>query len=279
MLSAADYAFLTDFLRRRSGLSITSEKAYLIESRLKPIASRLGLKSAADLVRRLRRGDEALAGTVSDAMTTNETSFFRDKIPFDRLRDAMLPALLTARRDVSRLRIWSSAASTGQEPYSIAMVLDALPQLAAWTTELLATDINAEIIERAKEGFYSEFEVLRGLPIQMLARHFHQQAGEWRVSSSIRSRVQFQIFNLLDSFKPLGQFDIIFCRNVLIYFDQPTKHDVLGRLVDALAPDGYLVLGSAETVLGSGEGLQPLINARGIYSKRGSVQPPRVAAG
>ena len=278
MLSAADYAFLVDFLRRRSGLSITSEKTYLIESRLKPVASRLGFKTAAELVRRLRMPDDTLSRAVTDAMTTNETSFFRDKVPFDQFRDVMLPALSAARREDARLRIWCSAASSGQEPYSVAMIIDAAAQLAGWTIDLVASDINVEMIDRAREGLYSQFEVLRGLPIQMLARHFHHEGGEWRVSSSIRARVQFEAFNLLDSFEPLGQFDVIFCRNVLIYFDQATKHDVLGRLADALAPDGYLVLGSAETVLGSGKGLEPLVNARGIYVKAGA-QPQRAGTG
>jgi chemotaxis protein methyltransferase CheR len=278
MLNAADYAFLTDFLRRRSGLSITSEKAYLIESRLKPVASRMGFKTASDLVRRLRTADETLSRVVIDAMTTNETSFFRDKIPFDQFRDVMLPALVAARRDESRLRIWCNAASSGQEPYSLAMIIEATASLAGWTIDLVASDINAEMIDRAKEGLYSQFEVLRGLPIQMLARHFHHEGGEWRLSSAIRGRVQFEVFNLLDSFEPLGQFDVIFCRNVLMYVEQQTKHDVLGRLVDALAPDGYLVLGSAETVLGSGKGLEPLFGARGIYAKSGA-RPPRAAAG
>jgi len=277
MLNVTDYAFLADFLRRRSGLSITSEKAYLIESRLKPIASRLGLKTAAELVRRLRTEDEGLARVVTDAMTTNETSFFRDKVPFDQFRDVMLPALSAARRDDARLRIWSSAASSGQEAYSLAMIIEASASLAGWTIDLVATDINAEMVERGRDGLYSQFEVLRGLPIQMLARHFHHEGGEWRLSSSIRNRVRFEMFNLLDSYEPLGQFDVIFCRNVLIYFDQKLKLEVLGRLADALAPDGYLVLGSAETVLGYGKKLEPLVNARGIYVKSGA-QPPRSAA-
>jgi chemotaxis protein methyltransferase CheR len=279
MLSVADYAFLAEFLRRRSGLSITSEKAHLIESRLKPVASRLGFKTAAELVRRLRTEDETLSRVVTDAMTTNETSFFRDKVPFDQFRDVMLPALATARRDDSRLRIWSSAASSGQEAYSLAMIIEATASLAGWTIDLLASDINVEMVERGKEGLYSQFEVLRGLPIQMLARHFHHEGegGEWRLSSSIRNRVRFELFNLMDSYKPLGQFDVIFCRNVLIYFDQQMKLDVLGRLADALAPDGYLVLGSAETVLGYGKALEPLGNARGIYVKSG--MQPRAAAG
>ena len=270
MLSLADHTFLADFLRRRSGLSITSEKSYLIESRLKPVASRLGLKTAAELVRSLRTADETLARIVTDAMTTNETSFFRDKVPFDQFRDVMLPALTAARRDAATLRIWSSAASSGQEAYSLAMILDAASSVAGWTIDLVASDISADMVERGREGLYSHFEVLRGLPIQMLARHFHHEGEEWRLSSSIRQRVRFELFNLLDSYEPLGQFDAIFCRNVLIYFDQQTKQDVLDRLTGALAPDGYLVLGSAETVLGLGAALEPIVNARGIYMKSGA---------
>ena len=277
MLNAVDYSFLSDFLRRRSGLSINSEKAYLIESRLKPIALRSGFKTATDLVRRLRTGDEGLARTVVQAMTTNETSFFRDKVPFDQFRDVMLPALMTARQSESRLRIWCTAASSGQEPYSIAMIIEGAAQLAGWSIDIVASDINVEMIDRAKEGLYNQFEVLRGLPIQMLGRHFHNEGGEWRISSSIRQRVQFEVFNLIDSFATLGQLDVIFCRNVLMYFDSSLKHDVLGRLSDALAADGYLVLGSAETVLGSGKGLEPLVNARGIYVKSGAQ--PRAVVG
>ena len=277
MLNALDYSFLAEFLRRRSGLSINSEKAYLIESRLKPIALRSGFKTATDLVRRLRTGDEGLARTVVQAMTTNETSFFRDKVPFDQFRDVMLPALMTARQSEARLRIWCTAASSGQEPYSLAMIIEGAAQLAGWSIDIVASDINVEMIDRAKEGLYNQFEVLRGLPIQMLGRHFHNEGGEWRISSSIRQRVQFEVFNLIDSFEPLGQFDVIFCRNVLMYFDSSLKHDVLGRLSDALAPDGYLVLGSAETVLGSGKGLEPLVNARGIYVKSGAQ--PRAVVG
>jgi chemotaxis protein methyltransferase CheR len=279
MLSPVDYTFLADFLRRRSGLSISSEKVYLIESRLKPVASRLGFRTASDLIRRLKTGDESLSRAVTEAMTTNETSFFRDREPFDRFREIMLPALWTARRYESQLRIWCGAASSGQEPYSLAMIVDAATQFSGWTVDIVASDINTEMVERANEGLYSQFEVMRGLPIQMLARHFHLEGGEWRLSSSIRSRVQFCVFNLMDSFEPLGRFDVIFCRNVLMYFDQATKHDVLGRLANALAPDGYLVLGSAETILGSGKGLQPLRNGRGIYVKAESAQPPRAALG
>jgi chemotaxis protein methyltransferase CheR len=278
MLTATDYAFLADFLSRRSGLSITSEKTHLIESRLKPVASRLGFKNATDLVRGLRTADDAFSRAVIEAMTTNETSFFRDKVPFDQFQNVMLPALLAARREEARLRIWCSASSSGQEPYSVAMILDATAHLEGWTVDLVASDINADMIERAKEGVFTQFEVLRGLPIQMLARHFHHESGEWRLSSSIRNRVRFEVFNLLDSFEQLGLFDVIFCRNVLMYFEQATKHDVLGRLVDAFAPDGYLVLGSAETVLGAGKGLEPLVNARGIYVKS-DIQSPRAAAG
>jgi chemotaxis protein methyltransferase CheR len=278
MLSTTDYTFLADFLRRRSGLSITSEKVHLIESRLKPVALRLGFQNASDLIHRLKSGDEATSRVVTEAMTTNETSFFRDKVPFDQFRDMMLPALSSSRREETRLRIWCSAASSGQEPYSLAMIIDAASYLKSWDIEVVASDISSEMIERAAEGLFSQFEVLRGLPIQMLARHFHHEGGEWRLSSAIRSRVRFEVANLLEPFESLGQFDAIFCRNVLMYFDQETKHNILGRLAQVLASDGYLVLGSAETVLGSGKEFEPIVNARGIYVKSG-FQPPRAAVG
>jgi chemotaxis protein methyltransferase CheR len=186
MLTAPDYAFLADFLRRRSGLSITSEKSYLIESRLKPIASRLGFKNASELVRGLRTADETLSRVVIDAMTTNDTSFFRDKVPFDQFQNVMLPALLAARREEARLRIWCSAASSGQEPYSLAMILDAA-HLDGWAIDLVASDINAEMIERARGGLYSQFEVLRGLPIQMLGRHFHRAVPRVQLAGFVRA--------------------------------------------------------------------------------------------
>ena len=271
-----DQAFLAALLRRRSGLSITLERSQLVKRRLEPVASRHGFKDVAELLRELRKGTESLCQTVTDAMTINDTSFFRDQEPFDRFREIMLPNLASARQHKKTIRIWCAAASTGQEPYSLAMILDGLSDFAGWTIDIIGSDINAEIVERARDGIYTQFEVLRGLPIQMLGRHFHQRGEELQLSRAICKRVQFRVFNLLDSYAELGTFDVIFCRNVLIYFDQEAKQDVLSRLSDALAPDGYLVLGSAETVMGLAKNFAPIANASGIYVK--TPGPPSRAA-
>lgn len=277
-ISPEDQAFLATLLRERSGLSITSERSHLVERRLEPVASRHGFKDVAELVRGLRQATETLCRTVTDAMTINDTSFFRDEEPFDCFREIMLPNFAKARRRKKTIRIWCAAASTGQEAYSLAMILDGLPQFAGWTVDIIGTDINAEIVERARDGIYSQFEVQRGLPSRMLAKHFQQHGEELRLSNAIRKRVQFRVFNLLDSYAGLDTFDVIFCRNVLMYFDQQSKQDVLKRLSDALAPDGYLVLGSAETVMGLGKNFKAMANAPGIYMKtRG--QPSRAAMG
>jgi chemotaxis protein methyltransferase CheR len=277
-ISSEDQVFLATLLRRRSGLSITSERSDLVERRLEPVASRHGFKDVAELLRELHKAPETLWQSVTDAMTINDTSFFRDQVPFDRFRAIMVPNLATARQRKKTIRIWCAAASTGQEPYSLAMILEGLSDLAGWTIDILGSDINAEIVKRAKDGIYSQFEVLRGLPIQMLARHFHQRGEELQLSSAIRRRVQFRVFNLLDSYAELGAFDVIFCRNVLIYFDQQAKQEVLSRLSDVLAPDGYLVLGSAETVMGLAKNFKPMANASGIYVKIPG-QPSRAAMG
>jgi chemotaxis protein methyltransferase CheR len=277
-MTPEDYAFLGEFLRRRSGLSITSEKAYLIESRLKPVAGRHGFRDVEGLVRELKSASESVCRAVTDAMTTNETFFFRDRVPFDQFRDVMVQTFLNSRLSKRRIRIWCAGCSTGQEPYSLAMVVDGLPHLIGWTVEIVASDINSEVIARAKEGIYNQFEVQRGLPIQMLVKHLQQEGNEWRISEAIKRRVQFRVFNLLDAFAGLGPFDIIFCRNVLIYFDQKTKQDVMDRLSRSLADDGYLVLGSAETVLGLGKSFTPMESARGIYRKSPKGEGLRTAA-
>ena len=277
-MTPEDYTFLGEFLRRRSGLAITSEKAYLIESRLKPVAGRHGFRDVELLVRELKTAGESVCRAVTDAMTTNETFFFRDRVPFDQFRDVMLQALLKARLTKRHIRIWCAGCSTGQEPYSLAMVVDGLPHFIGWNVEIVASDINSEVVSRAKEGVFNQFEVQRGLPIQMLVKHFQQDGTEWRVSDALKKRVQFRVFNLLEPFAGLGKFDIVFCRNVLIYFDQKTKHDVLDRLSKSLADDGYLVLGAAETVLGFGKSFAPLTEARGIYMKAPQGEALRTAA-
>jgi chemotaxis protein methyltransferase CheR len=195
---------------------------------------------------------------------TNETFFFRDRVPFDNFRDAILPKLMEERQEQKRIRIWCAAASTGQEPYSLTMILDQeMRKLAGWNVEILATDLSTTALERAREGRYTQFEVQRGLPISHLLRYFLAEGENWRINEHLRARVQFEEFNLMSSFQGLGQFDVIFCRNVLIYFDLETKKDVLARLSGVLAKDGFLITGSAETVIGLSDTLIPHPTLRG----------------
>lgn len=255
MIDRSDYEFLAQLLQAQSGLALGPGKEYLLESRLEPIASSLGFPALEALVRVLRRGeDRALVRTVCEAMTTNESFFFRDSTPFRAFQETILPQLLEARRTTRRLRIWSAAASTGQEPYTLAMILDqAAPAVAGWNVEILATDYSRPALNRAREGIYNHFEVQRGLPIQYLAKYFQKVGDDWQVNAALRRAVTFREANLLESFSSLGRFDIVFCRNVLIYFDVPTKADVLNRIAQVTAPDGYLVLGGSETAMGISE--------------------------
>ncbi|MFL5062929.1 MAG: CheR family methyltransferase, partial [Xanthobacteraceae bacterium] len=210
---------------------------------------------------------------VVEAMATNESLFFRDKIPFDHFREAIMPALLASRAQQRRIRIWCAAASSGQEPYSLAMALKEMgPQLAGWRTEILATDLSLEVLEKAKAGIYSQFEVQRGLPIQMLVKYFTQVGEMWQIAPDIRAMVQFRPFNLLQECSRFGIFDVVFCRNVLIYFDQETKIDVFDRLAKLMAPDGFLVLGAAETVVGLTDAFKPLAEQRGLYVPNASAR-------
>jgi chemotaxis protein methyltransferase CheR len=231
--------------------------------------------SIADLVMKMRAPNaDALLAKVTEAMTINESFFFRDKNPFDRFKDTMLPAIMQARASTRRMRIWCAAASTGQEPYSIAMILKSMSEkLVGWNIEIVATDISREVLERAKAGIYSQFEVQRGLPIQMLMQFFEQVGEQWRVKDDIRKMVQFRQFNLLERFSALGTLDVVFCRNVLIYFDQKTKSDVLERIAQQLTPEGFLVLGAAETVVGLSESFKPHADKRGLYVRGPSARP------
>jgi chemotaxis protein methyltransferase CheR len=262
-----EFDHLRAFLKARSGLALGPEKRYLVESRLAPVCQRHGLQGLAELVSCLRRaGDPALESAVIEAMTTNETFFFRDRAPFELFRDVLLPRCLARRDGSRRIRIWCAAASTGQEPYSLAMLLhEAGPLLSGWTVEILATDISAEVVERARSGLYTQFEVQRGLPVRLLLKYFTQVGKNWQLSPAIRSAVKFRPLNLLRNFAELGAFDVIFCRNVLIYFDTPTKTEVLRRLARSLNPGGAVLLGAAETVIGLSDALVPDPEHRGLY--------------
>jgi chemotaxis protein methyltransferase CheR len=216
---------------------------------------------------------------VVEAMTTNETFFFRDKIPFDHFRDSILPEILKARAARKSIRIWCAAGSTGQEPYSLAMCLKEMSAaLAGWRVEIIATDLSQEVLEKSKSGMYSQFEVQRGLPIQLLVKYFKQNGEFWQINADIRAMVQHRQLNLLHDFSQLGVFDVIFCRNVLIYFDQDTKINIFGRLAKTMEADGFLVLGAAETVVGLTDVFKPFPDKRGLYRPSGARATTATAA-
>jgi chemotaxis protein methyltransferase CheR len=265
-VTPSDYEFLRKLLKERSGLDLSADKQYLVESRLVPLARRVGVAGIPELVQKMRSGVEVLTTEVVEAMTTNETFFFRDKIPFDHLRETVLPALLQSRASRRSLRIWSAASSTGQEPYSIAMCLkEAAQALSGWRIEIVATDLSQEVLEKSRAGIYSQFEVQRGLPIQMLVKYFTQMGELWQLNAEIRGMVQHRQLNLLQDFSHLGRFDVIFCRNVLIYFDQETKAGIFERLSRVVEPDGMLMLGAAESVVGITDAFRPYPDRRGLY--------------
>ena len=250
-LDPADFAYISAFIRESSAIILESGKEYLVDSRLMPIVREEGLASIAALVVQLRKRPlNGLHARVVEAMTTNETSFFRDVAPFDGVRLRILPDLITRRTAERRLRIWCAAASSGQEPYSLAMlILEHFPVLANWDVKIVATDISRNILQRCKTGRYSQFEVNRGLPAPMLVKYFEHAGKEWSIKESVRKLVQFEEMNLIRPWKGLPNCDIVFMRNVLIYFDVPTKKDILGKIRRVMRPDGYLFLGSAETTM------------------------------
>lgn len=267
-MTPEDFKFVSAMLKQRSGLILGQDKLYLLESRLTPLARRRGMASVDELIAALKKGGaEQLKRDVTEAMTTNETSFFRDIKPFEQFRDFILPELLERRAAKRSLRIWSAAASTGQEAYTLAMILrEQEARLRGWRVDILATDLAGEVLEKAKAGIYSQFEVQRGMPIQLLVKYFEQHGEMWHIDSSLKAMVKFRQHNLLESPASLGTFDVVFCRNVLIYFDQETKRQVFEHLYKAMAEDGYLCLGGAETVLGVTDRFKPVPQRRGLYA-------------
>jgi chemotaxis protein methyltransferase CheR len=250
-LSPQDFAFVAELLKANSGLSLAPTKAYLLESRVMPLLRRYGLRTTRDFVTALKTDEKGIMLTeLSEVMATYETYFFRDVSPFESLQKTVLPQLRDMLRGQKRLRIWCAAASSGQEPYSLAMLFEDDAHLwADWNIEILATDISGTALARAREGVYSQFEVQRGLPIRQLMRHFTQTGDQWHVNQTLKKRIRFERQNLLQSLSHLGRFDIILCRNVLIYFDVATKSQVLDQLAGAMKPEAVLLLGSAETTL------------------------------
>ncbi|MCG6206248.1 protein-glutamate O-methyltransferase CheR [Rhodopseudomonas sp. HC1] len=280
-MTPLDYDYLQKVLKDRSGLMLSADKKYLLESRLLPLARKIGVPGISELVQKMKGGSEKLIHDVVEAMTTNETFFFRDKTPFDHFKDSVLPELIKARSGRRSLRIWCAASSTGQEPYSLAMLLkERAADLSGWRVEIVATDLSPEVLEKSRSGLYTQFEVQRGLPIQFLVKYFKQDGMMWQLNPDVRGMVQFRQFNLLQEFAALGKFDVIFCRNVLIYFDQATKSDIFNRLMKANEPDGYLFLGAAETVVGLTDSYRVCPKRRGVYLPNvSSAAAPGLAGG
>jgi len=267
-MNADDFAFFQKFLRDKSGMALGDDKLYLLESRLSPVMRKWMFGNLEEMARALRlTPDKKLVSEVINAMVTNETLFFRDDRPFKHFRTNMLPSLLEARKQKKSIRVWSAACSTGQEPYSIAMTaLETIPRAEVWNVEILGTDISEHALNQAMKGEYTQFEIQRGLPMQMAMKYFQQQGQGWRVNDKIRSMIRYEAFNLLDRMEKFGSFDVIFCRNVLIYFDEATKKHVLDNLISRLAPDGYLFLGGAESVINICPNLKAHPDCPGLYT-------------
>jgi chemotaxis protein methyltransferase CheR len=274
---------LASLLRAGSGLVIGPDKTYLLETRLAGIIKQHGLRDLDALADRVRAGGAgAIERAIIEAMTTNESFFFRDDKPFVHFRTHALPQLLANRPQTAKLRIWSAAASSGQEAYSLAMILaECKAQMSARAVEIIGTDISTEQLTRAREGLYTQFEVQRGLPMQYLVKYFRKDGQNWRVADAVRAMASFREWNLLQDLRALGQFDVVFCRNVLIYFDQPTKTRALEAIARQMPADGLLYLGGAETVLGITDRFVAIPGARGVYGLAGKTQaasPPAALA-
>ncbi len=268
-MNITDFDIYKELLKDKSGLVITPDKLYLIESRLNPVTKKWGYENLTAMTNVLRAvPPKDLVNDIIEAMTTNETSFYRDIKPFDIFKETVLPYYKNKAGANKNLKIWCAAASSGQEPYSIAMLLkEESAKLPGWNFSITATDISHEILDQAKEGTYTQFEVQRGLPITLLMKYFTQNGDKWTINDDIKRMIDFKYFNLLDPMSSIGQFDVIFCRNVLIYFDQPTKKDVMERMSRQMADDGFFFLGGAETVLGITDAYKAVPNCRGLYAK------------
>ena len=263
-----DFEYYREVLASRSGLVIGPDKTYLLDSRLSPVAKKWGYSDIISMTKDLRQSnDEKLLIDIVEAMTTNETSFFRDIKPFQLMENIVLPYFQNERSKKS-LRIWCSACSSGQEPYSLAMILSEMADVFGnWNIEIYATDISHQILNQAKKGIFTQFEVQRGLPVNYLMKYFEKVEEKWKIKDEIQKKVKFEYLNLLKPWPAMNTFDIVFCRNVLIYFNEETKKSVLERIADVMADDGYLFLGGAETVLGITEKFKLKEGQRGLYIK------------
>ena len=275
MLSTADFTLVRELVRSRSGIVLDEEKAYLANSRLRQLAQDVGLGSATDVVAAVRAGRApALAQKLVEAMTTNETSFFRDGNPFEALETTVLPDLLRRRAGERRLVFWCGACSTGQEPYSLAILLrEKFPSLTTWNVRIIATDLCTDILARARAGRYTQMEVGRGMPPELRAKYFERDGNDWVLRGPVRKAVDFQQANLLTDAPPAGSVDVVFLRNVLIYFDVPTKRAILDRAHAALRPDGTLFLGGTETTWNLHEGFARVPCGRAHFYRPLSLAP------
>ena len=274
-LSTTDFDFVRNLVKERSAIVLEESKTYLVDSRLTPIVRKLNLSSLTDLVARLRaeRFGE-LHRSVIEAMTTNETSFFRDVHPFEAFKKKILPELIAKRSTERALTIWCAACSSGQEPYSLAMLMrENFAELGTWRTQIVATDLSTEILDRAKRGVFSQLEVNRGLPAPMLVRYFSRQGLEWQVNDTIRNMITFRELNLIEAWPNMPRADVVFLRNVLIYFDIPTKKSILAKVRQVMRPDGYLFLGGAETTMNLDETFERVqLDKTGCYRIRDAAE-------
>jgi chemotaxis protein methyltransferase CheR len=260
-----DAAFVRELLLKRAAIVLDDTKQYLLETRLEQLARETGFETITELVTRARATSPKLDTKIVEALTTHETSFLRDLSPFETLRDTVLPAMVTARERMRALTIWSAACSTGQEPYSIAMlVLEHFPALERWPVRIIATDLSEAILARARQGLYRQLEVNRGLPAAFLVRHFERKGTDWQVKARVRELVEFRQMNLLDPWGSLRP-DIVFLRNVLIYFNVETKRKVVARVLSVLQPGGWLLIGHSESLHGVNDTVQAA--APSIYRK------------
>lgn len=268
--------FIRDLAYRRAGLALSAEKDYFVESRLLPLMRQEGLPTLYDLVEVLRReGDEGpLARRVVESLLVTETQFYRDGIPFELLRQHVVPRLLADRAAHRTLDLWCAAASSGQEPYSVLMLLrESFPELAGWRVRFLASDISEEMLERARRGEYTQHEVNRGLPAALLVKYFERRGLQWCVKEDLKRAVEFRRVNLLEPLPDVGLFDLILIRNVLIYFDVPTKKRVLERVRAVLRPHGRILLGGAETSVYLDDELEPEAPGTGVCYRLREASP------
>ena len=281
-VSTSDFDFVRELLRQRTGIALEADKSYLVDSRLLPVARKHNLSDVTVLIQHIRHQDRgSIAGDVLDALCTNETSWLRDGEPFRVLVDEVVPQLMEARRESRALTLWSAACAMGQEPYSLAMMLEDVLPTQGWTYRIVASDVCGSALSRAEAGLYRQLEINRGLPASLLVRHFERDGANWRISQAMRQRITFQHNNLLHDPPPVTRADVVLLRNVLIYFDIPTRQRVLEKVRNILAPDGVLLLGAAETTLGLSEGWLRTTHGRTTFNRpersgwlAGSLSPP-----